>query len=156
MALLFGTTLRILDAYKPERIQSTFAAVCKHHFSKLPYYTRAEALHSLKLHTLRDRRRRPEALFLLIFPLALYVIVSFVIKLLEFQFLLGLSENFFCWEQAVFAMIVPPARCASVANVFKLSIYLDNKPCFLIAFRFSFCASYILNFKSMCKWNCIN
>jgi hypothetical protein len=96
MALLFGTTLRILDAYKPEAIQSTFAAVCSHHFSKLPYYTSAEALHSLKLHTLRDRRRHLDALFLLIFPLVLYVIVSFVTKLVEFEFLLGLSENFFC------------------------------------------------------------
>jgi hypothetical protein len=96
MALLFGTTLLILDAYKLERIHSTFAAVCNHHFSKLPYYTSAEALHSLKLHILRDRRRRLDELFLLTFPLVLYVIVSFLIKLVEFEFLLGMSENFFC------------------------------------------------------------
>ena len=107
-ALLFGTTLSILDVYKLERVRSTFATVCNHHFSKLPYYTCAEALHPLKLHTLRDRRRRLDALFLLIFRLVLYVIVSFVIKLVKFDFLLGLSENFFCWEQAVFAMIVLP------------------------------------------------
>ena len=94
--MLFGTTLRMLDAYKLKRIQSTFAAACKHHFSNLPYYTSAEALHSLNLHTLHDRRRHLDALFLLIFPLVLYVIVSFVIKLVEFESLLGLSENFFC------------------------------------------------------------
>ena len=73
MALLFGTTLSIVDAYKLERIQSTFAAVCYQYVSKLPYYTIAEALHSLKLHTLRDRRSRLDALFLLILPLFLYV-----------------------------------------------------------------------------------
>jgi hypothetical protein len=86
MALLFGTTLHILDAYTLERIQSTFAAVCNHHFSKPPYYTSAEELHSLKLHTLRDRRRRLDPLFLLIFPLVLYVMVFFVIKLVDLGF----------------------------------------------------------------------
>jgi hypothetical protein len=84
------------------------AAVCYHHFSTLPFYTSAETLHSLKLHKLRDSRRRLDALFLLIFPLVLFVVSSFVIKLVEFEFLLGLSENFLCWKQTLFAMIVLP------------------------------------------------
>ena len=84
--LEYGTSLLVLGAYKLERIQSTFPAVCNHHFSKLPYYTSAEALHSLKLHTLSDRRRHLDALFLLIFPLVLYVMVFFVIKLVDLGF----------------------------------------------------------------------
>lgn len=155
MALLFGTTLRILDAYKLERIQSTFAAVCNHHFSKLPYYTSAGALQSLKLHTLREKASPGCTVF------TYFSVGSICYRLLcdKTSWIWVPARNvreFLLLRTGCLCHDCPPARCASAANVFKSSIYLDNKPCFLIAFRFSFCASYVLNVKSMCKWKCIN
>jgi len=121
MALLFGTTLRVLDAYMLERIQSTFPAVCNHHFSKLPYYTSAEALHSLKLHTLRDRRRRLDALFLLIFPLVLYVMVFIVIKLVD----LGLQVRASSYFQ-----LNQPTRCRKFPKfiTYLLTYSMEQSP----------------------------
>jgi len=132
MAILFGPTSSMLDVYKLESIQLTFAAVCNHHFSKLSYYTSAEALHSLKLHTLHDRMRHLDALFLLTFPLVLCVVVSFVIT-----FPARTVREFLLLRTCCLCLDCPPARRATATNVFKSSIYLDNKPCFLIAFRFS-------------------
>jgi hypothetical protein len=80
------------DCNKPKRIQQRFSALCFNRFFQV-HYCYPPALEELKLHTLRMRRHRLDALFFLFEITLLLNSVHVSWKLLAFDFLLGIIET---------------------------------------------------------------
>jgi hypothetical protein len=87
------------DDNKLERIQQRFAALCFNSFSPEVHYCYFLAPEELKLHTLRMRMHRLDALFLT------QVYIGF--KLLVSEFLLGISEILHYSMSVPYIKIVP-------------------------------------------------
>jgi hypothetical protein len=94
------------DANKLERIQHRFAALCFYRFFPGAHYCYSLALEELKLHILRRRRHRLDALFLT----QVYSGSKFCPSVLEtvgLKFLLGVSETLHWSMSALQVKIVP-------------------------------------------------
>jgi hypothetical protein len=103
------------DADKLERIQQRFAALCFNRFFPTVQFHYSPALEELKLHTLRMRRHRLDALFLL----QVYFGFKFCPSVLEIVGLRVPARYFRDFELFKFSApykLCPSARCASAAN----------------------------------------
>jgi hypothetical protein len=105
-ASVIWNSITSTDANKLERIQQRFAALCFNIFFPQVHYCYSLALEELKLHTLRMRRHRLDALFLtkVYFVFKICILIR---KLLVSEFLLGISEILHCSMSAPRVKIVP-------------------------------------------------
>jgi hypothetical protein len=90
--IIIWTSITSTDANKLERIQKKFSALCCNQVD----YTYALALQQLKLHTLRKRKHRLDTLLFIQVYYLNSKFCSSVWKLLIFEPLLRIPENFPC------------------------------------------------------------
>jgi hypothetical protein len=104
------------DANKLERIQQRFSALCFNRFFPQVNYSYSLALEQLKLHTLRMRRHRLDALFFI----QVYLGSKFCRSVLE---IVGIRvpaqyiRDFALFNVCPSSKNCPSARCTSAANV---------------------------------------
>jgi hypothetical protein len=103
------------DANKLERIQQKFAVFCYNLFLPHVHCSYAKALEYLKLHTLRNRRYRLDAIFLI----QVYCGLKYCPSLLEAVGLRVPTRYLRDFSMFIFSPSLKncPARCASAANV---------------------------------------
>jgi hypothetical protein len=104
------------DANKLERIQQKFAALCFNRFFPQIHFSYSIALEELKLHALRMRRHRLDALFLTQVYFG-FIFCPSVLEIVGLRAPARYIRDFALFNVCSPFKNCPSARCASAANV---------------------------------------
>jgi hypothetical protein len=115
-ASVVRNSIMTTDINKLERIQQIFAATCFNRFFPGAHYCYSLALEELKLHTLRMRRHRLNAIFItqVYFGFKFCISVSAIVGL---RVPVRSIRDFAMFNVCSSSKNCPSARCASAANV---------------------------------------
>jgi hypothetical protein len=131
------------DANKLELIQQRFSALCFYRFFPGAHYCYSLALEELKLHTLRMRRHRLDALFLTQVYLGFKFCPS-VLEIVGLRVLLDISVIFHCSMSSFHVKIIPLLDVHQLLILFAGTLtYLEPETFTLIIFII-YCNCYFI------------